>query len=65
MSDLGKLGISRKLAMSTFQRHKYCIILSSSYEIAGFEIRATREISLLAVRFSVLILGHSGMILTS
>jgi hypothetical protein len=65
MSDLGKLGISGKLVMSTFQLHKSHIILSSSYEIANFRIRAAREISLLAVHFSMLILGNSGMLLTS
>jgi hypothetical protein len=65
MSDLGKLGISGKLVMSTFPWHKSCIILSSGCETAGFGIRAAGEVSLLAVRFPVLILGNSGMLLTS
>ena len=65
MSDLGKLDFSGNLAMSTFQWHKSCIILSSSCETVGFGIRAARVISLLVVRFLVLILGNSGMLLTS
>ena len=63
MLDLGKLHISRKLAMSTFQWHKSCIILSSNCETACFEIRATEEISLLVICFLVLILGDSSMLL--
>jgi hypothetical protein len=65
MSVLGKLGISRKLVMSTFPLHKSCVILSSEYETTGFGIRAAGEVSLLAVRFPVLILGSSGMLLMS
>jgi hypothetical protein len=65
MSDLGKLGISRNLAMSTFQWHKSCIVLSSGCKTAGFGIRAVGVISLLAVYFPVLILGNSGMLWTS
>ena len=65
MSDLGKLGIFEKLVMSTFLCHKSCVILSSSCKIVGFGIRATGEISLLTVRFPVLILGNSGMLLMS
>ena len=65
MSDLGKLGISRKLVMSTFPLHKSCVILSSRCETVGFVIRAAGEVSLLAISFLVLILGISGMILTS
>ena len=64
MSDLGKIGISENLAMSTFQWHKSCIILSSGCEIVGFGIRAAIVISLLAIHFPVLILGNSGMPLT-
>ena len=65
MSDLGKLDISKKLVMSTFPWHKSCIILYSSCEIAVFRIGAAGKVSLLAVRFPVLILGNSGMLLTS
>jgi hypothetical protein len=65
MSDLSKLGISGNLVMSTFPWHKSYVILSSSYETTGFGIRAAEEISLLAVRFLVLILGNSGMLLSS
>ena len=65
MSDLGKLGIYGNLAMSTFQWHKSCIIRISGCETTGFGIRAAREVSLLAVRFPMLILGNSGMLLTS
>ncbi len=65
MSDLGKLGISGNLVMSYFPWYKSCVIQSSSCEIASFGIRATREISLLAVRFPVLILRNSGMLLMS
>ncbi len=39
--------------------------MSSSCEIEGFGIRVARVISLLAVRFPVLILGNSGMLLMS
>jgi hypothetical protein len=65
MSDLDKLSISGKLAMSNFQWHKSCIILSSGFKTACFRIWAARVISLLAVCFPVLILGNSGMLLTS
>jgi hypothetical protein len=65
MSDLGKLGISGKLAMSTFQWNKSCIIMISGCETTGFKIRVAEVIYLLAVHFSVLILGNSGMLLTS
>jgi hypothetical protein len=65
MSVLGKLGISGKLVMSTFLWPKSCVILSFVYETAGFGIMAAGEVSLLAVRFPVLILGNSDMLLTS
>jgi hypothetical protein len=65
MLDLGKLGIYGKLVMSTYPWNKSCVILSSSYEIAGFEIGTVEEVSLLAVRFPVLILGNSSMLLMS
>uniref|UniRef100_A0A2N9H9F2 Uncharacterized protein n=1 Tax=Fagus sylvatica TaxID=28930 RepID=A0A2N9H9F2_FAGSY len=65
ISDLGKLGISGKLAMSTFQWHKYHIILSFDCETEGFGITAAGEISLLAVHFPVLILNNSRMLLMS
>jgi hypothetical protein len=38
---------------STLQLHKFCNILNSGRETVGFGIRATRGISLLAVRFLV------------
>ena len=53
-----------KLAMPTFKWHKYCIILSSSCETAGYRIRVAEGISLLAVYFPILTLGNSGMLLT-
>ena len=65
MLDLVELGISGKLATSTFQWHKSRIILSFGCEIEGFGIRFIGVISLLAVRFSVLILGNSRMLLMS
>jgi uncharacterized membrane protein len=65
MSDLGKLGISRKLVMSIFPWHKSCVILSFGCNTVGFRIGAVGEVSLLAVRFPVLILGNSSMLLTS
>ena len=65
MFNLGKLGISGKLVMSTFPWNKSCVILSSGCEIVGFRIKAAGEVSLLAVRFQVLILGNSGMLLMS
>jgi hypothetical protein len=65
MLDLGKLGIYGKLVMSTYPWNKSCVILSSSYEIAGFKIGTVGEVSLLAVRFPVLILGNSSMLLMS
>ncbi len=64
MLYLGKLGISRKLAMSTFQWHESCLILSSDNETVGFGIRAAGEIFLLAVHFLMLILDNLGMLLT-
>ena len=44
MSDLGKLGISGKLAKYTFPWHKSCVILSSRCEIMGFGIRDVGEV---------------------
>jgi hypothetical protein len=65
MSDLSKLSIFEKLMMSTFQWNKSCIILNSGYKTAGFRIGAAGEVSLLAVRFPVLILSNSGILSTS
>ena len=65
MLDLGKLGISRKLVMSTFPWHKSYVIMSSSCETVGFGIGAAREVSLLADHFPVLILGNSSMLFSS
>ena len=63
--DLGKLGISRKLVMSTFSWNKSCVNLSFDFGTTGFGIGAAGEVSLLAVCFPVLILGNSDMLLTS
>ena len=65
MLDLEKLGIFGNLATSNFLRQKSCIILSSGRETVGFDIKADRVISLLAVYFPMLILGNSRMLLTS
>jgi hypothetical protein len=35
MSDLGKFGISKNIAMCTFQRNKSCSFLISSHENKG------------------------------
>ena len=51
--------------MSTFQWHKYRIILSFDCETEGFGITTAGEISLLAVHFPVLILDNSRMLLMS
>jgi hypothetical protein len=59
MSNLGDFGIFGKLAMPTFQRHRFCGDLSSSHETMVFEIRAAGVISLLAVRFPMKISGDS------
>ena len=55
---LGKLGISGKVVISTFPWHKSYVILTSGCKAAGFGIGAARDVSLLTVRFSVLILGN-------
>jgi hypothetical protein len=65
MSNLGKLGISGKLVMSIFQWYKSCIVLNFGYVTVGFGIRPVGVISLLAIRFLVLILGNLGMLLMS
>ena len=65
MSELGKLSISVKPVMSTFRWHKSCIILGFDYETASFGIRAAGVIYFLVVHFPVLVLGNSGMLLTS
>ena len=64
ISYLSKLNISRKLAISTFQWHESCLILSSGNKTAGFGIRAAGEIFLLEVHFPMLILDNLGMLLT-
>jgi hypothetical protein len=60
MLDLGKLGISGKLAMSTFQWHKSCIILSSDCETVGFGIRVARSDFLVGGPFSGVDSGQLG-----
>ena len=65
MSDLGELGIYRRISTCTFQWHKSCTILSFGCETASFGMRVVGVISLLVVRFPVLILGNSRVLLTS
>ncbi len=65
MSDLDDYSISGKLATPTFQRHRVYGGLSSYHEIAVFEIRVVRVISLWAVRFSMKIPSNLEMLLTN
>ena len=59
------LGISRKLVMSNFQRHKACSDLSSDHQTAIFGTRAAGVISLLANCFPTKIPGNSEILLAN
>jgi hypothetical protein len=61
MSKLGDLGIYGKLAMSNFQRHRFCVDLSPYNQPAVLGIKTTRMISLSADRFPTKVPGSLEM----